>query len=430
MEMDGSEQLCSLLETEKLRRDLDMARRRIFHRLVECYGDESEVKEDLGLDKGGPLDKVGAIVWILWEAFQQEYQRVLRDQVLRKLEPTPIVTLQDLTSSLCEHLVVRDEEFDAAYPGFVKSVLRKVACANSSRPIAVAVLPRSPDWVDEGDDEAGTLWQNDLIRVWLCDTTGPAGLERGALLRFVPESAVTVCVKIIGCASRQALASMRRKVGPLLRSLYRSFELLHHVEKHGIQNLPRPSPLPYLEYCGFSGDDWSKVTACVDSYLEPPGKADSIHRRLRNAIGLLIEADRQQNDAVGLALCFSAVEALLCNQTEGIVKNLSENAAVLLEANPARRLAAAIAIARLYSLRSRVLHGSDIDQSEEPRMQSRVLAAAVLAAILERGDFLEKLGGEAQPKEFFDELKEARMSGKVIVGVSPSAARVLWATES
>ena len=78
-------------------------------------------------------------------------------------------------------------------------------------------------------------------------------------------------------------------------------------------------------------------------------------------------------------------------------------------------------------MRSDALHGTKLDGEKESRTTGRFLAAAVLAAIVDRRDFLHKSGYDPEnPDDFFAELRKSKYKEGEIMGVAESPVRKLW----
>jgi len=165
-------------------------------------------------------------------------------------------------------------------------------------------------------------------------------------------------------------------------------------------------------------------------FLAPVKKTSSIDQRLRNAVHFLVEADNQKSDAIALSLCFSAIEAMVCEKTEGIVDELSRNVASLLEPDALNRPCAIQAIKRLYNLRSKTLHGAVVHAGESIRWQARLLAAAVLKALTEWRRHVGRLGDAANRADFMSELRALSSTGKEMVGVPGMLGRFIPSDES
>jgi hypothetical protein len=222
--------------------------------------------------------------------------------------------------------------------------------------------------------------------------------------------------------SAAAAAQLQADVAPLLRSLVLSFSMLARAKGEPATR----GNLPYV--CDVSaGDSLNLVGECLNVFFGPQPKGDSIDARLRNAMLLLMEADRQKHFAIAVSLCFSAMEAMLGRGAGDIVATLSRNIAALLEPPNARRTAAMKMVKDLYNIRSKVLHGASLDHDPRTQDTCRFLAAAVLKAYLERRAYSKSQADRVEtPDVFFGALDNAQMDGRSVDGVAASAARRLW----
>ncbi len=172
--------------------------------------------------------------------------------------------------------------------------------------------------------------------------------------------------------------------------------------------------------------DKSLFTAIVESYFHPPAsKTSSLEQRLRNAAHLLVEADSQDSVAISLSLSFSAIEAMVCSKTDGIVDELSRNVAGLLEPNKLNRMDAISAIKQLYALRSKTLHGASVDGDDNAKWKARCLAAAVVKAVVEWREHVARMGDEASRDDFLAELRGLSVTGNQMVGVSEELSKYI-----
>ena len=167
----------------------------------------------------------------------------------------------------------------------------------------------------------------------------------------------------------------------------------------------------------------------LDAYYSEPTKKESIDRRIRNAVCLLIESDNQPNNAVGLALSITATEALLGvgEKGEGIATMLKERVGALLEPDDTQRNYAAEFVKNLYNTRSRALHGELVETESTARFNARHLAAAVLDAMI----FL-KLAAPSYynvpdtPEQLCKFLYDARRTPGQPLGIKEYNVRQLW----
>lgn len=169
------------------------------------------------------------------------------------------------------------------------------------------------------------------------------------------------------------------------------------------------------------------VRSCVDAYFNRSAKKASLDRRIRNAVVLIAEGDRQPNVAVALGLYVAATEALTVDSAESVSHKFRENVATLLEPEGPTWPHAEDCIKKLYDARSKALHGTKVDEEEERRDQARLLSAATLYAILEFRGLRQRMGEDADQEELlFDRLREARAAARQVDGVTTSPARQLW----
>ncbi|WP_417748728.1 hypothetical protein [Rosistilla oblonga] len=164
----------------------------------------------------------------------------------------------------------------------------------------------------------------------------------------------------------------------------------------------------------------------ISSYfLAPVGKTSTLDQRLRNAAHLLAEADSQDSAAISLSLSFSAIEAIVCSKTDGIVDELSRNVASLLEPDKLKRIDAIAAIKSLYNLRSKTLHGASVNGDDKARWKARTLAAAIVRAVYEWQEHIARMGECASRDGFLCELKSLSVTGSQMVGVSERLSRFI-----
>jgi hypothetical protein len=110
-------------------------------------------------------------------------------------------------------------------------------------------------------------------------------------------------------------------------------------------------------------------------------------RRISNAMRLIQFSDAHANDAVSLAFCVSAMEALLCNPWDSRPRirkseQLRKRIPALLQAGQDSPDFDS-SVDALYEARSRCLHGSSMSSDPELVLETRRLVAAILRATLE-----------------------------------------------
>jgi len=251
--------------------------------------------------------------------------RLLEDEIIPHTGLPPILTREDLLESACLHLLVHESELDDAYYAFVRSLIGKVVSATVSDRflVARAVGDITLSEVEEND----VLWSNESFRILLkC-----ASLQ----------SECDLWAQVEGEATRRAVERVCADAKYLVPSLADSDNLLTGDGDGGHPEYSLDLPRQALQL-----------------QFGPEDESDSLAHCLKNAIWFLAEADHQHNQAIAFVACFAAVEAMVGGGAD-IAKVVSENTAVVLEADPQERLKAAKRIKRLYGMRCDYVHGTD-----------------------------------------------------------------------
>lgn len=333
-----------------------------------------------------------------------EQEQLLRTCVLAKV-PTPVlVTLEDLAASYREHLSVPPSDFADAYHRFVESVIAKTALHKSSEPFPVAKVPSV--FLDTWEEES-VLWRNEFFAIrLLVHEDGDEWLLEGV---------------VEGKASERAIAALREDVVPIVRLLMRLGEPQigppYPIISKGIPSLCEGVAVPYGVL--------PMVRASLRHYFLSPAKQlkkDSLVRRIRNALLLLREADRQPNDALAAVLCSCAMEALLCRDISNITGQLARRGAALLEPDGTQRYGAERYIRRMYGQRCKLLHGEEVEGQGPRRDESYVLVSSVLAGALEWAPLDPP---DAKHSDFCTELDRASAAGTPFHDAPESAASLL-----
>jgi hypothetical protein len=169
------------------------------------------------------------------------------------------------------------------------------------------------------------------------------------------------------------------------------------------------------------------IPSYVSAYWANPSKKDSVERRIRNAIHLLVEADRQEQHAIGLALSVGAMEALVGRKGEELAGLIADSVATMLEPEPQHRADAVEFAKKIYDARSQVLHGSTIEAESDRRDQARLLAAALLKAMVKRRNTLVRAGYDSEtPDDLLKEIKRGKFSEGLPAGVTECSVTRLW----
>lgn len=172
---------------------------------------------------------------------------------------------------------------------------------------------------------------------------------------------------------------------------------------------------------------FSFIPGCLDAFYAQPPKKDSILRRISTATRLMTQADSQSDHCVELALSVAAVEAMLCRKGADLANMFAENASALLEPDPTYRSSAVRWCKKLYGLRSEVLHGTGFNATRADASNARLLAAAVLKAMIERRDFVGRMGGDVEtPEDLLKELFNDKYTPGQLTGVEVSAIAAVW----
>jgi len=162
---------------------------------------------------------------------------------------------------------------------------------------------------------------------------------------------------------------------------------------------------------------------------------DTFERRIANAARLLVEADHQSNHAIGLALCITAIDALLGKSGAESSIRLADAVAGLLEPEVVARRRATEYFLALYNLRSRVLHGESLKETDDLRKEARLVAIHVLYSVWSHLQFFEKFSldesssqtsKQLKPEEFFRRLREDFVKPGLPMGVMDANVRELW----
>ena len=399
--------------------------------------------------------------------------------VFPRLPRPPAITHTDLEEVAFSQLggVALGETFNAAYGRFVEHLLLRIP--EEMEPVGDVDLGhwrKHGDAEDEGghtEDESGHtedegghaeeeewLWSPSDGPFWFQVAFGkPPGMQtligaRGLDALLAEPLATKGHGTLFGHASRQAMEEARREFCRLIPSVIRSIKLIAPLMLPKSTFIPKTPEAFVLAPCSLltGGFGASFFSQCLSSYFAAPAKKTSMTQRMRNAVHLLVEADAQQNDTIALALCFSAIEALLCSKTDGIQDELAKNVTSLLLPEKTQRKVPEGQVKELYKRRSRALHGeAAIDDApshkarevsslacfvstreavgDAPRDKARRLAAAVLGALTIWNGYQHRMGeiGETCERgEFLKHLDDA-VRGSPMIGVGDEFSGIFGA---
>jgi hypothetical protein len=282
--------------------------------------------------------------------------------------------------------------------------------------------------------EESTIWDKNGVSVRLL---------RGAdLITEMPgdKKLYNLLAVIEGEMSTLACSMLQNEMSRIIPTAIRSADLLQTkrvgAEYKVIGQIEPRTPLLYKRE--IAGIPWGEeklienVKPMIRQYLDAyysdsSGKKDSTDRRIRNAVCLLIESHNQPNNAVGLALSITGIEALLGEKGEGIAIMLAERVGALLEPDDIQRNNATEFVKKLYNTRSRALHGELVETESTVRFNARHLAAAALDAMI----FL-KLAAPSYydvpdtPEQLLKFLYDSRRIPGQPLGIKEYNVRELW----
>lgn len=352
---------------------------------------------------------------------EHSLRSVFEKNVLDRLPRPHAITTEDLEEVAFQQLAgVTEESFSTAALRYLHLVLFSLQDRESDTPYSL------DHWCTDDYLETDCGQPPATATIWR------TSLSEGFELRRCTNGA-----KLCGNTTERAFEAANREFDRLLPSLNSSLSLLAEAVFHqrvrsdiedevdsqdeaGSQRWLRARPVIPASY----GTRF--VASCISAYfLRESKKTDSMDQRVRNAVNLLVIADSQESPAVALALCFSAIEALVCSKTEGITEELSRNVATLLQPASRDRIVAIKAIKALYGVRSKAMHGEKLLDDEKAWRQTRLLAAGVLAAVIEWQLYQSRTGNSTERSNFITELENAKTSGDRFVGPDERLAHCL-----
>jgi len=356
----------------------------------------------------------------LWESdITDRVTSIFSELVIAKLPRPHVITVEELCTAAMTHLGTDDEnEFEARYESFLRSA---ISLAESPQRSEVFFVSRGL-YDFELTDRFTEAWDSQTgLRVIFVGL-----LALGHEEDYGDDNAVyapkNAYFAVEGSCSPRALLAFQSETRRVLSAILTSISLTRNRQLS-------------IYYQGPDGDikvgDAEPVDPLLDAYFSTSSKKDTIDRRIRNALHLLVLADEQQHDAISLALSVSAIESLLCKKGSEISTMFADNAATLLEPDLGNRAEAAKFFKKLYNARSETLHGTKLEHEGQLRTQARQIAAAVLLGIRGRREFQRKMGnGSETPDQLLDELREQKWTPGETVGVGAYPVRHLWAEKS
>ena len=351
----------------------------------------------------------------------KKFNRVFEDKIFSQFTPPYPITSDELAQ-------IAFDQFGGTPPealskagliffGHVKSFMN-VNCQDAEPCETIFDLGRWSPYLDETNEF-------DPHEIWISES------EYFLMAEFYPDSTDYIGVvkaTLWGQATPKARMRVGAKLAKYLPSIAKSVALVfksHPDFRNANESELELSYTPSVDYL-ISGEGQSFFSKCVSRlFHRSTKKIDSLKQRFQNAIDLLVLADEQESHIVGLSLCFSAIEALVCENPQGIVKELSRRVVALLQPDGKQRPDAIKNIIKLYNFRSNFLHGINMDECEQSYVQTRTLAAAVLRAVVDWQTYQSRMGDESKRKDFLSQLKFIEESGQKMIGDSGDLSRLL-----
>lgn len=352
------------------------------------------------------------------EMVQQEFMEGLRKNIMSRLpRPCPLTSddFWDAFTRGISETRANPDDIDWALEHIGESLAEDLDDGEFSERFVVATVTDSfaipPD---------GVLYKNGPTEVRVLGVETREVTWRGSGIPATKESHLSC--EITGCFSRSALEPAVTELKDLLRTTL-----------VGVSDIIRPKQAgKHRDVPALEGDD-----LCVQKdflsqlltayYTTADAKKDTLSRRVRNAVILMVEAQRQTNIAIALSLNCAAMEAVLGRKGTDITNTLADNVAALLEPEPEQRAAAVDFVKKLYETRSRVLHGERIEADEDALRHARCLVCALLRAVLGRREFMARAGYDPEsPDAFLNELRQTRFVRGQPMGCEPLQITALW----
>jgi len=456
-----SDEIIQLLENNKLRKEVIETVQSLWSSAGTLYDNPDEDMEEY-------VKKTeGASLWeeAWWRAESGDEVRKIQEAfdkyVIQKMSKPHRLNIEELVEAFF-HLAKPDERHYTEFEGFSSDdcnnlymifenyVMNHILSHRYSDPFPICKVT----YKEEGElllqgfclgyqHAKGEKWQPPDLRedatVW--DKNGVSvSLLRGAdVIKETPggKKLCHMLAVIEGEISSSACSILQNEMSRILPTAIRSSDLLQAEGFGGNYKVVYTDPLLIFER-EIDGLPWIEdkliesgkalIRQYLDAYYSDScGKKDSINRRIRNAVCLLVESDNQPNNAVGLALSITAIDALLGEKGTEAFLRLRDNVAVLLEPDTSQRYNAAEFVKDLCKARSDALHGKMVETESKNRTYARQLAAAVLSGVISRRDFLSRSGYEPEtPQDLIQELRKGRFQSGQPLGIEEYNVCNLW----
>lgn len=439
-----ADEIIELLKNEKLRVEVIRTIENVYALADTAYKNPDKEMQEAITEQGTSLWEEA---WCRAENGADSERRMtqaFQEYVIQKMSRPARITLDDLSNGFV--LLANPTEYPAKKPdwenayavfrNFVEHALLSRKRSSAFEICRCPTLHRRLEWYFAGEEVGKAQTEVERADALVC-------LEKilkdrliwssknGIRVRCVGDREIEgwyhVLAEFCGPMSRVTFETLQSEMPRLVMSIIRSVSLLEPCEEALAEILTMSgSHLPSLHERTLVRQKVF-IHSCLDAFYSRSTKKDSIDNRIRNAVHLLMEADSQSNDALGLALSVTAMEALLGMGSTEISERLSTDVAVLLEPELGKRHGATEFVKRLYAARSDALHGKSLEKGERVREQARLLAAGILRAMVTRREFMQKSGCAPEtPHDLLKELRTERFRAGQIVGVDEPNVRKLW----
>lgn len=464
-----TDEIIELLENSKLREVVMKTIQKLWVDAGSLYDNPNEYMEEY-LEKNKDIS-LWEEAW--WQAENPEdigkIEKAFGKYVVQKIARPYRLTLDELASAFFDLAKPNEDYFrefeqfssdecNSLYVVFVNYVMNHILSHRYSAPFPICRVTNKEEgeWLLEGvalgyqlamsHTQGKELQPRDLdvkssgeeTTVWDKNGVGVRLLRGADVIKETPggKKLYYLLAVIEGKMSTLACSMLQNEMSRILPTAIRSTDLLQAEGFGGEYKVIEPT-IPLLYEREIGGLPWGgekliesakpMIRQYLDAYYsDSRGKKDSLNRRIRNAVCLLIESDNQPNNAVGLALSITAMEALLGEKVYGITKILSERVGALLEPDRSQRNNTTIFLKKLYGARSDALHGRSVEKNTEARTYARHVAAAVLSSVISRRDFRRRADYELEtPQELLQDLDRSFASGEA-TGIEEYNVRGLW----
>jgi hypothetical protein len=358
--------------------------------------------------------------WIGAVAHVGEYERLEMGffrEFVADLPGPAVVTAQELDELLIQYLGFVDapgsphwENLTQVYQHFLFHVEHNLISFHVSEPVLLCRVMLSKidgaALVDElTQDPWGLFWDSDYLQIKIQRRTS---IRETDLTYHDNEEWVPLHIQLQGVVSPNVLDTWWVEGNiAALRSIVRSAAASCGGLVCESDGCPVVSSVSILDKLAF-------IQSCTSWVFDTPPTDDTYHQRVTNAIRLLTESDAQSNNAVGLALCMAALEALIGIRGRGLTGRLAQGVGILLEPDKSSRDLAEDYLRKLYEIRCCVLHGQRIEDELTGRKDARVLAAGLHYAVWLRLKYLREKGeSPTTPQDLMRGLKRAEWAGEL-----------------